>query len=111
MRRLSLGQVPSARVGQVITKELLVGAVNGAAIGIAVAGVAVLLGESWRLGMVVFLAMTLNLFVAGLAGSFVPVLLERAGIDPAVASSIFVTTFTDVCGFGLLLGLATAVLL
>ena len=111
VRRLSLGQVPSARVGQVITKELLVGAVNGAAIGIAVAGVAVLLGESWRLGMVVFLAMTLNLFVAGLAGSFVPVLLERAGIDPAVASSIFVTTFTDVCGFGLLLGLATAVLL
>ena len=111
VRRLSLGQVPSARVGQVITKELLVGAVNGAAIGIAVAGVAVLLGESWRLGMVVFLAMTLNLFVAGLAGSFVPVLLERAGIDPPVASSIFVTTFTDVCGFGLLLGLATAVLL
>ena len=111
VRRLSLGQVPSARVGQVITKELLVGAVNGAAIGIAVAGVAVLLGESWRLGMVVFLAMTLNLFVAGLAGSFVPVLLERAGIDPPVASSIFVTTFTDVCGFGLLLRLATAVLL
>lgn len=111
VRRLSLGQVPSARVGQLITKELLVGIVNGAAIGIAVAGVAVLLGESWRLGAVVFLAMTLNLFVAGLAGSFVPVLLERAGIDPAVASSIFVTTFTDVCGFGLLLGLATAVLL
>ncbi|HET9065931.1 MAG TPA: magnesium transporter [Gemmatimonadales bacterium] len=111
VRRLSLGQVPVARIGQLIRKELLVGILNGAAIGIVVAVVAVLLGEQWRLGLVVFLAMTLNLFVAGLAGSFVPVLLERAGVDPAVASSIFVTTFTDVCGFGLLLGLATAVLL
>ena len=50
-------------------------------------------------------------FVAGFAGSFVPVLLERLGIDPAVASSVFVTTLTDVCGFGLLLGLASLVLL
>jgi magnesium transporter len=49
--------------------------------------------------------------VAGFAGSFVPVALERLGADPAVASSVFVTAFTDVCGFGLLLGLATMVLL
>lgn len=111
VRRLSLGQVPTTRLRSVIGKEVLVGALNGAAIGIVVSVVAVLLGESWRLGMVVFLAMTLNLFVAGFAGSFVPVLLERLGIDPAVASSVFVTTFTDVCGFGLLLGMATAVLL
>lgn len=111
VRRLSLGQVPTTRLRSVIGKEVLVGALNGAAIGIVVSVVAVLLGESWRLGAVVFLAMTANLFVAGFAGSFVPVLLERMGVDPAVASSVFVTAFTDVCGFGLLLGMATVVLL
>ena len=52
-----------------------------------------------------------NLMVAGFAGAFIPLLLERLGADPAVASSIFVTTFTDVCGFLLLLGLAGTMLL
>jgi magnesium transporter len=52
-----------------------------------------------------------NLMVAGFAGAFIPIVLERSGIDPAVASSIFVTTFTDVCGFLLLLGLAGWILL
>ncbi len=111
VRRLSVGGVPAGRLREIITKELLVGVVNGAAIGLVLGIVAVLLGESWRLGAVVFLAMSLNLFVAGFAGSFVPVMLERLGVDPAVASSVFVTTLTDMCGFGLLLGLATAVLL
>jgi len=63
------------------------------------------------MGLVVFLAMSGNLLVAGFAGSFIPVVLERLEVDPAIASSVFVTTFTDVCGFGLLLGLATAILL
>jgi magnesium transporter len=111
VRRLSLGHGPATRLREIINKELLVGMVNGAAIGVVIALVAVLLGEPWRLGVVVFLAMSLNLFVAGFAGSFVPVALERLGADPAVASSVFVTAFTDVCGFGLLLGLATMVLL
>lgn len=111
VRRLSLGQVPADRSRSIISKEILVGMSNGIAIGVVVAGVSVLVGESWRMGLVVFLAMSGNLLVAGFAGSFIPVLLDRLGIDPAVASSIFVTTFTDVCGFGLLLGLATAILL
>ena len=63
------------------------------------------------LGLVVFLAMAGNLLVAGFAGAFIPLVLERFGIDPAIASSIFVTTFTDVCGFVLLLGLAGWLLL
>lgn len=111
VRRLSLGQVPADRSRSIISKEILVGIINGIAIGIVVAGVSVLLGESWRMGLVVFLAMSGNLLVAGFAGSFIPVVLERLGVDPAIASSVFVTTFTDVCGFGLLLGLATAILL
>jgi magnesium transporter len=59
----------------------------------------------------VFFAMTANLVVAGFAGAFVPLFLQRLRVDPAVASSIFVTTFTDMCGFFLLLGLATKFLL
>jgi magnesium transporter len=111
VRRISLGLVPASRMRSIIAKEALVGVINGLAIGIVIGGVAVLLGESWRFGLVTFLAMTGNLLVAGTAGSFIPVFLERLGVDPAIASSIFVTTFTDVCGFGLLLGLATAILL
>jgi magnesium transporter len=60
---------------------------------------------------VVFLAMSGNLLVAGLAGAFIPIVLEEMGVDPAVASSIFVSTFTDVCGFFLLLWLAGLLLL
>ena len=63
------------------------------------------------LGVVVLIAMWLNLAVAGFAGAFVPIVLERLGVDPAIASSMFVTAFTDMCGFLLLLGLATQLLL
>jgi magnesium transporter len=85
--------------------------VNGLAIGGVVGLVAMLMGDQSRLGAVVFLAMTGNLLVAGFAGGFIPVVLERYRIDPAIASSVFVTTFTDVCGFLLLLGLAGWLLL
>ena len=65
-----------------------------------------LFGEGFRFGAIVFFAMTGNLMVAGFAGAFIPILLEKFKVDPAIASSIFVTTFTDMCGFFLLLGLA-----
>ncbi|HSH44374.1 MAG TPA: magnesium transporter, partial [Longimicrobiales bacterium] len=70
-----------------------------------------LLFGTYMLGVVVLLAMWGNLIVASVAGAFVPVLLERLGADPAVASSVFVTAVTDVAGFFLLLGLATRLLL
>jgi magnesium transporter len=106
VRRLALGLMEPRLFTRVVGKEILVGLINGLANGLVVAAIALLLGEGPRLGAVVFLAMTGNLLVAGFAGAFIPVLLERRGVDPAVASSIFVTTFTDVCGFLLLLGLA-----
>jgi magnesium transporter len=111
VRRLALGLIPRHRFMQVVGKEMLVGVTNGLAIGIVVGGVAAFLGEQPTLGLVVFLAMTVNLFIAGFAGAFIPMLLERLGIDPAIASSIFVTTFTDTFGFLLLLGLAGWLLL
>ena len=111
VRRLALGLLPVKVFTRVVGKEILVGIINGLAIGVVVGFVASWMGEGPRLGLVVFLAMVGNLMVAGFAGAFIPILLERSGVDPAVASSIFVTTFTDVCGFLLLLGLAGLLLL
>jgi magnesium transporter len=111
VRRLALGLIPSHLFLRVVGKEVLVGITNGLAIGAVVGLAAALLGEGVRLGLVVFLAMAGNLLVAGFAGAFIPIVLERFGVDPAIASSIFVTTFTDVCGFVLLLGLAGWLLL
>jgi magnesium transporter len=111
VRRLALGLIPPHLFARVVGKEVLVGVVNGLAIGGLVGVVAAVVGDQARLGVVVFLAMAGNLLVAGFAGGFIPVVLERFDIDPAIASSIFVTTFTDVCGFLLLLGLAGWLLL
>jgi magnesium transporter len=106
VRRLALGLIPVNVFTEVVGKEILVGVINGFVLGLVVGGVATVMGEGPILGIVVFLAMIGNLVVAGFAGAFIPILLERLGADPAVASSVFVTAFTDVCGFLLLLGLA-----
>jgi magnesium transporter len=97
--------------GIMVGRELLIGFVNGAVLGSIVAGVAFLLDGNPMLGLVVFLAMWGNQIVASFVGSFVPTVLDRIGIDPAVASSVFVTAFTDLCGFLFLLGLATKLLM
>ena len=70
-----------------------------------------LLEGNATLGLVVMLAMWMNLTVGSFAGAFVPIVLERFKVDPAIASSIFVTTFTDMVGFFLLLGMASKLLL
>ena len=82
VRRLALGLIPSHLFARVVGKEVLVGMVNGLAIGGVVGLVAALIGDEPRLGLVVFLAMTGNLLVAGFAGGLHPVLLERFRIDP-----------------------------
>jgi magnesium transporter len=111
VRGLALGLIPTSEATRVITKEMLAGLFNGLVVGVITGVTALLLGHGAKLGLVVFFAMSGNLLVAGFAGAFIPVLLERFKVDPAIASSIFVTTFTDVCGFSLLLGLASAILL
>ena len=91
--------------------DSVVGLVNGLALGASVGLVALVTGQGIRLGLVVFLAMTGNLMLAGFLGAFIPLLMRRLGVDPAVASSVFVTPFTDMVGFALLLGLAGTILL
>jgi magnesium transporter len=106
VRRIALGQVPPGGAGGIVGKEMVVGLVNGFANAL-IAGSIGWFAAGPRFGAVVAFAMTGNLAVAGFAGAFVPLLLERLKIDPAIASSVFVTTFTDMCGFFLLLGMAT----
>ena len=67
--------------------------------------------DSPAIGYVIAIAMVVNLVVAGLAGTAIPVLMDRAGVDPALASGTFVTTVTDVVGFFVFLGLGALVLL
>jgi magnesium transporter len=110
VRRLALKELPPSHALGVIWKEMRVGAFNGIATGAVVGAVAALAGTGWKMGVVVLLAMWGNLLVAGMAGAFIPILLERLRVDPAIASSVFVTTFTDVCGFLLLLGMGTVLL-
>jgi magnesium transporter len=110
VRRIALGLVKGGMGPRIVGKEAMVGLFNGIAIAI-LAGTIAAVADTVPFGIVVFSAMTGNLFVAGFAGAFVPILLEKLKIDPAIASSIFVTTFTDMCGFFLLLGLATKFLL
>jgi len=111
VRRLALSQDRESDHRRIIGKELLVGLGNGLVIGLIVSTLVVLVKGDVRLGMVVMAAMWMNLTVGSFAGAFVPIVLERFGIDPAIASSMFVTAFTDMCGFLLLLGLATKMLL
>ncbi len=111
IRRIALADESLAERWHVLRKEALVGLLNGLAVGaLAFAFGYVLLGQGPVFGLVVLLAMWGNLVVASFAGAFIPIVLESAGIDPAVASSVFVTALTDLTGFLLLLGLATAVL-
>lgn len=111
IRRISLNDLPDSKMISAVTKELLVGLFNGIIVGFAVMVVAMLKDQNPMLGLVVFMAMSGNLMIAGIAGSSIPILLEKMGIDPAVASSIFITALTDVIGFLLLLGLGSYLLL
>lgn len=115
VRRIALSDGPLERKSDAVGKELLVGLVNGIALGLLAAAAAWGAAEWFsldpQLPFVVLLALWGNIVVAGFAGAFIPTVLHRFGVDPAVASSVFVTTLTDLCGFVLLLGLGSVFLL
>ncbi|WP_438986537.1 magnesium transporter, partial [Marivivens donghaensis] len=111
VRAMATRDLTGSNVWRVIRKEMMVGLLNGLVFAVLMG----LVGYVWfgtpMLGVVLALAMVINLVVAGLAGTMVPVALERAGVDPALASGAFVTTVTDVVGFFAFLGLAGWMLL
>jgi len=111
VRGLATGQVGTGNLRALLTKEVSVGLLNGAAWAIVVGIVSALWFSDAPLGLVIAGAMAINLFVAALAGVLVPLTLRRLNIDPALAGGVVLTTVTDVIGFLSFLGLATLVLL
>jgi magnesium transporter len=107
VRGLALGEIDWRTGWRPIWKEVVVGFGNGVANGLLTTLVVGLWTHDWVLAWILLAAMIFNLIIAGIAGGIVPLILERFGYDPAIASSIFVTTFTDVGGFFSFLGLAS----
>ena len=111
VRALATKDLTGSNVWRVIRREVLVGAINGLAFAVIMGIVGYIWFGSVALGGVIAAAMVINLVVAGLAGTGIPIVLEKLGVDPALASGAFVTTVTDVVGFFAFLGLAVVVLL
>ena len=107
VRGLALGELTLANARQVLLKEGLVGLGNGVANGLIGGLIVGLFSHDWILGSILAMAMIINMFVAATAGTLIPLGLRAAKVDPALASSVFITTFTDVFGFFSFLGLAT----
>ncbi|MDX1588579.1 MAG: magnesium transporter [Oleiphilaceae bacterium] len=117
LRGMTLGQLRDYPVAKLLRKEILLGALNGAVVGL-IAGVAMFAYamatnsmEPFLLGVVILIAMTGSCIGSGVFGVLVPLTLKRFGADPATASSIFLTTFTDILGMGLMLFLASTLVL
>jgi len=110
VRALATHDLSSANAMRVVGKELLVGLINGGIFAVLV-GLIALVWYGPLIGVVIGLAMIINLVVAGLSGALIPLGLEKLGVDPAVSSAVFLTTVTDVVGFLAFLGLASVFLL
>ncbi|UOA26344.1 magnesium transporter [Pseudosulfitobacter sp. DSM 107133] len=111
VRAIATKDLTGSNVWRVIRREVLVGLVNGLLFAVVMGLVGLAWFGSAELGYVIAAAMVVNMVVAGFAGTVIPVILDRVGVDPALASGAFVTTVTDVVGFFAFLGLAAAVLL
>jgi len=105
VRGIGLGEVSWETRWRVTLKEALVGLTNGLVIGLVVSGI-VALWFNATLGGVLGLTMILSLLFAGMLGTLIPVVLKRFKVDPALASSVFVVTFTDIVTFFFYLGIA-----
>ena len=106
VRSMALGEVPRRMGFRLLVRELSLGTIHGVVLGLVVGIVAYLWKGNFNLGLVLGIAMLGNMLVAGMFGAGVPLLLRQFRMDPAVSSAVFVTTFTDVIGFVLFLGLA-----
>ncbi|MGH7266542.1 MAG: magnesium transporter [Candidatus Rokuibacteriota bacterium] len=107
VRAIALGDLTLTNTRKILAREALIGVANGVGTGV----VAGLIAYAWKgtplLGVILGLAMVTNMLVAALAGTVIPIGLKLIGVDPAVASGVIVTTFTDCAGFLSFLGLAT----
>jgi len=107
IRSLALGEIELRDTWRALLHEVAVGLIHGLVIGLLVGLIAWFWKGNGMLGMVIGVAMLGNLLVASFAGVLIPMILRRLNVDPALASGVFVTTATDVLGFGFFLGLAS----
>lgn len=107
MRGLVMREIPKDRFWSLVSKEALIGIVNGVLIGAVTSVIAYLWYGNIMLGVVIAMAMVVNLFAAGLSGAAIPLIMKSLGLDPAQSSSIVLTTVTDVVGFLSFLGFAS----
>jgi magnesium transporter len=106
MRGLVMHEIPRSKIWRLILKETWVGLLNGLTVGIVTAGIAWVWHGNAVLGLVIGLAMIVNLLAAGFSGAAIPVAMKAIGLDPAQSSSIVLTTITDIVGFLAFLGFA-----
>lgn len=111
VRALATKELTTSNAWRVVSKEVMVGFINGMCFAIVMGAVAFFWFSSWEIGAIIAVAMLVNLVIAAFFGALIPLALERLGVDPAVASSVFLTTVTDVVGFVAFLGLAALFLL
>lgn len=111
VRSLATRELTAANAMRVVFKEVIVGGINGILFAILIGVIAWLWFNDPYIGSVIAMAMVVNMLVAGLAGVTIPLLLDKMGADPAISSSIFLTTVTDVVGFAAFLGLASWLIL
>lgn len=107
IRNIAMGTVSIKDGLKLLRKQFVVDLINGIAIGIITAVVVALIYKNLYLGVIIFLAMIANLIISGFFGILIPLVLDKMKIDPALSSSIFLTTATDVLGFFVFLGLAS----
>ncbi len=107
VRALATRALSGHNIGRIINREILVGLFNGLSFAVIMGAVAAIWFANAELGLVIGVAIIVTLVAAGLAGVLIPLILHRAGVDPAVASGPFVTTVTDIVGFFAFLGVAT----
>jgi magnesium transporter len=110
VRAIALGDLTVANTRKVLAREALIGLANGVGTGLVAGTIAYLWKGHGLLGLILGLAMVTNMLVAALAGTLIPVALRLGRVDPAVATGVIVTTFTDCAGFLSFLGLATLLL-
>lgn len=108
VRAIALGELVGVVAWRLLVREALLGLFHGIFLAILVAAIAMVWQQNLGLALVLAAAMLGNMIIAGTVGAAIPLFLRRVGIDPAVASAVMVTTITDVFGFLLFLGIATA---
>ncbi|MGB0223625.1 MULTISPECIES: magnesium transporter [unclassified Marinobacterium] len=107
IRGQALGHIERHNIGWLFNRELIVSIINGSLWAVVVAAIAVLWFQDMTIGIVIAMAIVINLVAGAMAGSLLPLTLKQAGIDPALAGGVLLTTITDVVGFFAFLGLAT----